>query len=103
MSGKPGGHDGIRAERRTRGLPKRFVLRVTATAQLGRTEAESDEQRRVVALVMGEFAERLAAEGIAIEFVVGHPRSPDEIRATLRALANGGELVEDEHEATAAA
>lgn len=85
--------DGLRAfggRPRVKGTDQ-HRLRVTATVMLGKPEDRVEENREAVLAAMVMVRETLAARGLMIEFVVGHPRSPEDLMASLEALANGHE------------
>lgn len=103
MSGLAAKHDGIRAQRPVVPItsPACF-LRLTATAKLSEDHDVAMEQRLTIKAAMRTFAAVLAEEGIGLEFVVGQPRSPEMLMASLQALANGFDESGDDLEEIAA-
>jgi hypothetical protein len=87
--------DGIRAgEIRTNArrivtvIGSGFRLRITGTVILAPTLKEASQQRKRVKTAVATFAKALRAEGYEVDFVVGAPRSPGDLAASLQALVD---------------
>lgn len=92
--------DGIVAGDKTKRPPRftgfgaRLRMRVSATVTLSGNMDRARAERDLVNETMREAARTLQAHGIEIEIVVGKPRSPESLRATLLSLTDATELEE---------
>lgn len=90
VSGAASKQDGIRA---VGGRPKLkgasdYRLRVAATVTLGSNAGDAITNRAAVADAMLAVQRVLAEQGIGFDFLVGQPRSPEDLQASLLALVD---------------